>query len=196
MHDTCTLQCAVTGSPTTFYPSFSPLPAPLPGQPTTVIVQTTIAVAGVTATNFDSLKASLKTVFAAVLLVEESQLTLSYASSSRRFLSTGNVLVEIAAVDQAQSASVVSEIRSDDFATNLNTEITQEAVTNTALSAVTVTSVSPPVLVTTTLTPTHAPTTTTTSQPTTSTTTTIVTTASGSSTLFACFALVISAIIL
>jgi len=193
MHDTCTLQCQTSAAPSPVFPSFSPIPAPLPGQPTTVIVQTTIAVAGVTANNFDSLKASLKTIFANVLGVLESQLTLSFASSSRRFLSTGDILVSIAAEDQAQSAAVVGDIRSSDFQTNLNTEITQEAATNTALAAVSVTSVSPPVLVTTTPAPTHAPTTTTT------TTTTILqetTTAGGSSALFACFALITSAIIL
>lgn len=179
MHDTCTLQCATT---TTVYPSFSPIPAPLPGQPTEIIVETTLEIAGVTAQNFESLKASLKKVIATVLGVLESQLSLSFASG-RRFLSAGNVVVEITAADQSESAGVVSNIRSSAFTSNLNTEITQEAQTNNALAVVSVTSASAPVLVTTTTTTTQA-------------TSTTTTTGSGSSTLFACFALVISAIIL
>lgn len=180
-------------SASTIYPSFSPLKAPPQGETEEIIVQATLTIAGVNANNFDSLKASLKNIIATVLNVDPSKLTISYASNSRRFLSEGNVLCEITATSQAESAAVVSEFRAPDFTQQLNNEIVQEANTNTAFAALSVTSVSSVTLVTTTRTPTKDPTTATT---TTTTTLQTTTTAGGSSALFACFALVMSALVL
>jgi len=202
MSDTCAAQCTIVSTetitdapvettvvttetitdvptyfPTIVQPSFSPIPAPEDGESTEIIIETTFTVAGVTQSNFESLKTALTEVFANYFGVAVSKVALTFASSRRSLSGEGEILVAITAADQAEMSTFVNDIRANDFADEINDEIQAAVVEHPELSGIEVTEVSAPVLVTTT------------------TTSPITTTAGGSSTLYAFFALILSAIV-
>jgi hypothetical protein len=155
-----------------------------------IIVETTLTVSGVTSSNFASMEASLKTVFATFFGVPESQIALSFVSGSRRHLQTGEILVQITTADATEMNTVLEDIREPTFVTAIQSDITTAAVSDSSLSVITITGKTTPVVATTTTT-TAVPTTSTTAAPTTTTTTTM---GSGSTALMTVFALIFSAL--
>jgi len=139
-----------TYQPTSKWPSFSPIEAPQPGQPTEVIVQTTLTVSGVTPSNFDSLKADLKVVIADYFAVNVADIELELVDNSgRRQLQSAEIIVTITAMDAEESADIVSDMRQATFVQDISHDISNAGG---SLSGVTVTGSTPPQLVTTTTT--------------------------------------------